>query len=276
MRTVVLGGTRFIGRAVVDELLSSGHEPLVVHRGEHEPGGLPDVPHLHVHRRQLASRSSELSAFAPDGLIDLSAMTGRDAATALDAVPDGVRKVVASSIDVYRAFSSLWEGTVTDTLPLTEDSPLRSGPPPDRAYVMEGYDYEPAEYEKLDVEAAYLARGGVVCRLPMVYGPTTSSVGRTSCSAASAPADARSQPEPAAFFGRAGTPRTWRAACAWRSSIPTLAARCSTSANRSVRQCGYGWSGSSMRPVRQQSSSGFRTSCFRRISRSPATSPSTG
>lgn len=171
MRTVVLGGTRFIGRAVVDELLSSGHEPLVVHRGEHEPGGLPDVPHLHVHRRQLASRSSELSAFAPDGLIDLSAMTGRDAATALDAVPDGVRKVVASSIDVYRAFSSLWEGTVTDTLPLTEDSPLRSGPPPDRAYVMEGYDYEPAEYEKLDVEAAYLARGGVVCRLPMVYGP---------------------------------------------------------------------------------------------------------
>jgi nucleoside-diphosphate-sugar epimerase len=171
MRVVVLGGTRFIGRAVVDELLSAGHEPLVVHRGEHEPSGLPDVPHLHVNRRQLASRSSELSAFAPDGLIDLSAMTGRDASTALDAIPDGVRTVVASSIDVYRAFSSVWEGTVTDTVPLTEESPVRAGPPPDREYVMDGYDYDPAEYEKLDVEAAYLARGGVVCRLPMVYGP---------------------------------------------------------------------------------------------------------
>jgi len=61
---------------------------------------------------------------------------------------------------------------VTDAVPLTEESPLRAGPPPDRSYVMEGYDYDPTEYEKLDVEAAYLARGAVVCRLlPMVYGP---------------------------------------------------------------------------------------------------------
>lgn len=171
MRTIVLGGTRFIGRAVVDELLAAGHEVLVVHRGEHEPSGLPDVPHAHVDRRQLASRSAELRAFAPDGLVDLSAMTGRDATAALEAVPAGLPSVVASSIDVYRAFSSLWAGTVTDAVPLTEESPLRSGPPPDRAYVIEGYDYDPAEYEKLDVEAAYLARGGAVCRLPMAYGP---------------------------------------------------------------------------------------------------------
>ena len=171
MRTIVLGGTRFIGRAIVDELLAAGHEVLVVHRAEHEPGGLPGVPHLHVHRSQLTSRSAELRAFAPDGLIDLSAMTGHDASAALDAVPGGLSMVVASSTDVYRAFTSVWEGTVTDAVPLTEGSPVRAGPPPDRDYVMEGYDYDPAEYEKLDVEAAYLARGGVVCRLPMVYGP---------------------------------------------------------------------------------------------------------
>jgi nucleoside-diphosphate-sugar epimerase len=36
---------------------------------------------------------------------------------------------------------------------------------------MEGYDYDPADHENLDVEAAYLARGATVCRLPMVYGP---------------------------------------------------------------------------------------------------------
>jgi nucleoside-diphosphate-sugar epimerase len=171
MRTVVLGGTRFVGRAMVDELLAAGHQVLVVHRGEHEPAGLPDVPHLHVHRRELASRSAELRAFAPEGLIDVSAMTGRDATAALDAVPGELPMVVASSIDVYRAFSSLWEGTVSDAVPLTEDSPLRAGPPPDRTYVMQGYDYDPSEYEKRDVEAAYLARGGVVCRLPVVYGP---------------------------------------------------------------------------------------------------------
>ena len=45
MRVVVLGGTRFIGRAVVAELVAAGHDVLVVHRGQHEPVDLPDVPH---------------------------------------------------------------------------------------------------------------------------------------------------------------------------------------------------------------------------------------
>jgi nucleoside-diphosphate-sugar epimerase len=171
MRTIVLGGTRFIGRAVVEELVTAGHQVLVVHRGEHEPEGLPDVPHLHVHRRDLASRATELQRFAPDGLIDMSAMTRMDALAALDAIPAELRLVVASSIDVYRAFASVWAGTVTDPVPLTEDSPVRTEPSPDRSYVMEGYDYDPAEYENLDVEAAYLAHGATVCRLPMVYGP---------------------------------------------------------------------------------------------------------
>jgi len=158
-------------RAVVEELLAAGHEVLIVHRGEHEPNGLSGVPHVHTPRRDLASRAAELRSFAPDGLIDLSAMTGGDATTALDAVPPGLQMVVASSMDVYRAFSSLWAGTVTDPVPLTEDSPVRDGAPPDLDYVIEGYDYNPADYDKLDVEAAYLARGGVVCRLPLVYGP---------------------------------------------------------------------------------------------------------
>ena len=171
MRTLVLGGTRFIGLALVNELVRAGHEVLLIHRGEHEPDELRGVPHLHVHRRQLSSRSAELSAFAPEGLIDLSAMTGDDASAALDALPNDLALVVASSMDAYRAFSSLWKGTVTDPVPLTEESATRAEPPPDRALVMEGYDYEPADYEKLHVEAAYLARGGTVCRLPMVLGP---------------------------------------------------------------------------------------------------------
>jgi nucleoside-diphosphate-sugar epimerase len=171
MRTVILGGTRFVGRAVADELLSSGHDLLIVHRGHHEPAGLPDVPHLHVHRRDLASCAEDLRRFDPDGVVDVSAMTGADATAALMAIPKDVRLVAVSSSDVYRAYEAVFAGTVTDAVPLAEDSALRDGPPPDRTYVMEGYDYEPSEYENLDVEAAYLDRGGTVCRLPMVYGP---------------------------------------------------------------------------------------------------------
>lgn len=37
MRVVVLGGTRFIGRAIVKDLDGHGHDTLVAHRGQHEP-----------------------------------------------------------------------------------------------------------------------------------------------------------------------------------------------------------------------------------------------
>lgn len=107
MRVVVLGGTRFVGRAVVAELVSAGHDVLLVHRGEHEPMGLPHVPHLHADRRDLLSRAEDLRRFQPDGVVDVSAMTRGDAEIALAALPAGPRLVVVSSMDVYRAFSSV-------------------------------------------------------------------------------------------------------------------------------------------------------------------------
>jgi nucleoside-diphosphate-sugar epimerase len=169
LRTVVLGGTRFVGRALVEELLNAGHDVVVVHRGQHEPEGLPEVEHVHVDRRAL--EPGRLAALGADAMVDVSCMTAREATVALDSAGPDTRLAVASSMDVYRAFGSLWAGVATDPLPLTEESALREEPPPDREYVADGYDYEPREYEKLDVEREYLARGGAVCRLPMVYGP---------------------------------------------------------------------------------------------------------
>lgn len=169
MQVVVLGGTRFIGRALSEELLQAGHAVLVVHRGQHEPEGLAAVAHLHADRATLVTRRRELEAFRPDAIADLSAMTAEDAQTALGALSEEVRLMVASSIDVYRAYSSVWDGTVTDPVPLTEESQLRSDPPPN-ADVPDGWNFDPSCYEKIDVERLYLARGANVCRLPMVYG----------------------------------------------------------------------------------------------------------
>jgi nucleoside-diphosphate-sugar epimerase len=168
MKITVLGGTRFIGRALLSELVHAGHAVLVVHRGRHEPEELTDVAHLHSDRGELGRHRDALASFAPDAVADLSAMTEHDAITALGVFRE-VRLVVASSIDVYRAFASVWNGSITDAVPLTEESELRSGPPPDAA-VPDGWDFDPVSYEKLDVERAYLRQGGVVCRLPMVYG----------------------------------------------------------------------------------------------------------
>jgi nucleoside-diphosphate-sugar epimerase len=165
MRIVVLGGTRFIGRAAVEELAAAGHELLLVHRGVLEPGGMPAVQHLHTDRSELKAHSDELAAFRPDAMLDCRALTRQDAETAISSLPGAIRRVVISSIDVYRAFGALNKNRETDPLPLDESSPVRSERYPYRGE-LPGMD----DYDKLDVEDVYLARGATALRLPMVYG----------------------------------------------------------------------------------------------------------
>jgi nucleoside-diphosphate-sugar epimerase len=165
VRVAVLGGTRFIGRAIVEELAAAGDELLVVHRGRLEPGDLPRVPHLHTDRAELASHRAELAAFRPDAVIDCRALSRTDAEVALDAMPDVRRWIVISSIDVYRAFGALLEERETDPVPIDEDSPVRA-----ERYPYRGKLADREDYDKLDVEDVYLPRGALVLRLPMVYG----------------------------------------------------------------------------------------------------------
>ena len=166
MRIIVLGGTRFIGRAIVEELTSTGHDLLIVHRGVLEPVDMPAVRHLHAERVELPAHRSELAAFDPDAAIDCRALTRIDAQTAIDALPDGIRLLVISSIDVYRAFAALNDGRETDPVPIDEDSPVRS-----ERYPYRGKTPGMDDYDKLDVEDVYLPRGATSLRLPMVYGP---------------------------------------------------------------------------------------------------------
>ncbi|HEY4915164.1 MAG TPA: hypothetical protein VIJ91_14755 [Candidatus Dormibacteraeota bacterium] len=165
MKVIIFGGTRFIGRAIVEELAGAGHELLIVHRGNLEPDDMPKVKHLHVERAELAAHRHELAAFLPDAAIDCRALTRADAETVLSALPSDLRLVVISSIDVYRAFGALNEGRETDPVPLDETSPVRPNRYPYRG-LMPGMD----QYDKLDVEDVYLPRGATSVRLPMVYG----------------------------------------------------------------------------------------------------------
>jgi nucleoside-diphosphate-sugar epimerase len=168
MRIIILGGTAFIGRAMTEYFADQGHEVLVVHRGETEPPGLPDVQHLHVDRSELAGAREAIEAFQPDAAVEVYAMNGEEAETALSVLPQGIRLVAISSCDVYRAYQSLHTGKQTDTLPLVETSPLRDAgwtePMPVRGETTRSF-------QNLEVEQAYLARGAAVLRLSAVYGP---------------------------------------------------------------------------------------------------------
>ncbi|HEV2892922.1 MAG TPA: NAD-dependent epimerase/dehydratase family protein, partial [Actinomycetota bacterium] len=125
MRVMVLGGTRFIGAAVVEELDAYGHELLIVHRGEHEPAGLPEADHLHAQRQDLPHLRGAVDDFGPEAVVDNCPYSAADAETALAAVGGDVRLLVVSSMDVYRAFGAVLAGTETDPLPIDETAPVR-------------------------------------------------------------------------------------------------------------------------------------------------------
>ena len=167
-RVLVVGGTGFIGRAIVRALVDDAHEVTVLHRGVHEPDQeLPSVEHVHVDRSALSSVWPESRDRAPDVLVDVAAYTRSDARQVIEAIPEGagVRLIVLSSQDVYAAWGSfVSEGKGVDAA-LNESAPLRSA-----RYLYRGRIPDADDYEKLDVEEEYLARGATVLRLPMVYG----------------------------------------------------------------------------------------------------------
>lgn len=105
MRLLVLGGTKFLGRAAVAEALARGHEVMMFNRGETNPELFPEVEKLRGDR---------------DG--DLSALDGRDWNAVIDPsgyLPRIVRAstellaervghyVFVSSISVYGDFSEV-------------------------------------------------------------------------------------------------------------------------------------------------------------------------
>ena len=159
MRVIVLGGTRFVGRAITEALTAAGHAVLVAHRGISEPDDFRDVQHLHAERGAWPGHAPVFAAFGADAAVDVSAGYGPDARAALAALPPGIALVALSSVDVYRAYAALHAGIQTDPVPLTEESPLRT------TRHIDG-----PKHENLDVEEAYLGAGAAILRLGVVYG----------------------------------------------------------------------------------------------------------
>jgi nucleoside-diphosphate-sugar epimerase len=164
VRVLVLGGTGFIGRRVVERLVLRGDDVLVVHRGVTEPVGWVGCRHLHVARTAFAEVSGQARRFAPDAVVDSHALSAADVAAVLPHLPDAAL-VALSSMDVYRAYEHFRARREGEPVPLDEDAAVRIG-----RYPYRGEGIGEDDYEKLDVEPPYLARGGSVLRLGFGYG----------------------------------------------------------------------------------------------------------
>ena len=99
MRILFIGGTRFVGRAMVEAALSRGHHATVLHRGQTGAGLFPDAEHL------LADRDGDLDVLAGrefDATVDTCGYVPRQVRSLADALAGrGGHHVFVSSVSAY-------------------------------------------------------------------------------------------------------------------------------------------------------------------------------
>jgi len=166
MKILALGGTGFIGAAVVRRLHARGHVLTVFHRGKTAADLPDDIVQIQGDRANLAEFRAQFAAIGPDVVLDTLCMTEAQAQAVRDTfVGVAGRLVTLSSCDVYRAYDVLLKKVSgpLEPVPISEDGPLR-----DRLYPFD------SEYEKILVERVALSEPALpatVLRLPAVYGP---------------------------------------------------------------------------------------------------------
>ncbi len=112
MKLLVLGGTKFLGRAAVEAALARGHEVTLFNRGETNPELFPEA------EKVRGDREHDLAALAGrtwDAVIDPSGYVPHIVRASADALADSVdHYLFISSVSVYADFSK----------PCDEGSPL--------------------------------------------------------------------------------------------------------------------------------------------------------
>lgn len=119
MKLLVLGGTRFLGRHLVEQALAAGHAVTLLHRGQSNAALFPQAEHC------LADRNGDLAALQGgtwDVVLDTSAYFPRQVRTAAAALAGRVgRYHLVSSISAYASLDA--PGTAEGAPLATLDDP---------------------------------------------------------------------------------------------------------------------------------------------------------
>jgi nucleoside-diphosphate-sugar epimerase len=160
VKLLVLGGTKFLGRAVVEAALNRGHELTLFNRGETNPGLFPEAEQLR------GDRTGDLSALRGrswDAAIDPSGYVPAVVQSSSELLADAAQQYLfVSSISVYEDYRE----------PRVEDDPLEQvgDHPVDR--LLEDY----ANYGALKSLCEQEARGvfgdrALIVRPGLIVGP---------------------------------------------------------------------------------------------------------
>jgi nucleoside-diphosphate-sugar epimerase len=158
MKVLVIGGTRFLGPYVVEELLGRGHEVAVFHRGERERSFGSAVEHVHGRVEDVDSLTAAREAVRPEAVVDM-----------IHAGPETVRPVVEAFAGRVTRTVHVSTAAVYDSAapyPIAETAPLakaESAPPELAARIAA---------DELVLAAAKTHRlPAVLLRLATPYGP---------------------------------------------------------------------------------------------------------
>ena len=157
MRIVVLGGTKFLGRAAVGAARAAGHELTLVNRGQTSPELFPEIEQIHL---DLRGGLEALAGRSWDAAIDLDpTQLPRHTRRRAEALEVG-HYVFVSTISVY----------ADPSVPIDESSPVLEPPDP------EPEEFDPELYGGLKIgsERAILDILGdraAIVRAGLIVGP---------------------------------------------------------------------------------------------------------
>lgn len=159
MRILMIGGTRFLGRHLVDAALRRGHEITLFHRGQTNPGLYPQVETI------LGNRDGDLGALANrswDAVIDTCGYVPRVVNASAQALADVTQHYTfISSISVY----------ADESTPNQDENAPLGGLDDEGVEEITGETYGPLKVLCERAVQAAFPQGALIIRPGLIVGP---------------------------------------------------------------------------------------------------------
>jgi 2'-hydroxyisoflavone reductase len=161
VRLLVIGGTSFVGRHLVEQAVAAGHEVAVFHRGRTNPDLLEGRVEHRLGDRDTGDYSSLAGTETWDAVVDVTAYAPRDVHQLADVLDGRAGHCVhVSSVSAYDL----------DRATVAEDAPLYPDPPGVAEVGSAPYGPLKAACERAAVER-FGARSTAIVRPAYVCGP---------------------------------------------------------------------------------------------------------